>query len=379
MSGKRILVVEDDPGQNRMFQIALTRAGHKTEGAASSEEARAMVAAGEYDLILLDLVLETEESGLDFLQYLKNNPATCAMPVITMSGHGAEWEGLASSLDLGATDCIAKPVELPILIAKIRKLLAEEQRKASCCEKADDAEVKVRVLVVEDDSDVQENYKAFFRYYGKDIVWVMVDNADDALRKLAGHARDPFDVALIDWVLIRGSLDGFQLMKRIRSNPVTRSILAFMVTANENEEDIKAAFNAGADDYVAKPFRDEELLARLRSRMKRRDENIDAGGLFDLDGLKLDVAANSATLDGKPVDLYPTEFDLLKVLLTRPDRILSHDHLWHAVRGYRSKTSVKALCQQIRNLRHKLGTWGKRIETRPGQGHQLHTRFPISR
>lgn len=381
-----LLVVDDDPTQRRMFWRYFGERHYAVSQAGSADEARRLLAEDSFDLILLDLVLKTDRCGIELLDWIKKDPRFCSIPVIAMTGHDSAHPILVEAQDCGAAEGVTKPMAMDLLELKVARLIAKANRAKAANGSEAAAEVDqgveavcVRVLVVEDDPDVQENYKTFFRYCGKDIAWVMVDNADDALRKLSEHPHEPFDVALIDWCLHCGTLDGFQLMKRIRSNPETRSMLAFMVTANESEADIKAAFNAGADDYVAKPFRDDELLARLRSRMKRRDEKSDERGLFHLDGLNLDVSAESVTLNGNAVNLYPTEFALLKLLLARPDRILSYDYLWHEVRGYRSKTSVEALGQQMRNLRKKLGPWGDRIETRTGQGYQLHSRPAISR
>ncbi|MFC1679395.1 response regulator transcription factor [Elusimicrobiota bacterium] len=237
---------------------------------------------------------------------------------------------------------------------------------------------RTSVLVVEDDLEVQDLYKQFFRVHQEEFLWTLVTSGEQALREMKRHSQTPIDVALIDWRLNHGNLDGLQVLRYIRSDPATRHMLAFMVTANETELDMRTAFAAGADDYILKPFREWELLARLHNRLDRRDQSEDDHQVFELDGLRLDVQSRHVTLNGKLVELYRTEFALLKVFLEKRDRVLSQEHLWQEVRGYASKTAGNALMQQMKNLRKKLGAWGDRIETCRGEGYLLNTRFPVS-
>lgn len=238
--------------------------------------------------------------------------------------------------------------------------------------------IHTRVLVIEDDLELQQLYKRLFDRHAREFVLTLVETGDEAVREIKKHPHTPIDIALVDWRLERGSMDGFQVLRFIRSNPTTRSILAFMITGNKNDRDVRAALDAGADDYITKPFREWELLARLRNRIVRRDEGQERHRVFELDGLELDVQGATVTLNGKAVALTATEFGLMELFMRRRDDLLTTGAIWDSVWGYRSETQAVTLSRHICNLRKKLGAWGDRIEARPAQGYLLNSRFPIS-
>ena len=232
----------------------------------------------------------------------------------------------------------------------------------------------IRVLVVEDDEGFHDLYTKFFDLHSEEFSWTLAKTGDAAFSALK---REQFDVALIDWHL-KGAKDGFDVLQALRSDPKTSGIVAFMVTGNDQERDVEAAIAAGADDYINKPFKMELLAARLRGRLNRaRQQAPVESRALELDGLSLDETTGIVTLNGKRIDLYPTERALLAHFLKHPDRTFSPDQLWHAVRGYDSTTAGEALGQQVRNLRKKLSAWGERVENRRGQGYLLNVRFSI--
>ena len=139
---------------------------------------------------------------------------------------------------------------------------------------------------------------------------------------------------------------------------------------------IRRAFEAGADDYLVKPFGQIELAARLRGRLRRQESVGNASPPVRRGDLEFDPVTGRAALAGAAVELYPTERELLRVFLAHPDRPLSRDFLWESVRGCQVRASGKALTVQLSNLRRKLGAWGKRIETWRGAGYLFNTRFP---
>lgn len=238
---------------------------------------------------------------------------------------------------------------------------------------------RARVLVVEDDEDFQALYTKFFELNAEDFSWVLARTGDAAVTAIREAAR-PFDVALLDWHLNQGTKSGFQVLQAIQSNPATQDMVTFMVTANDHEGDIQTAIEAGADDYVTKPFNMDLLAARLRGRLNRqRQQTPVENKTFELDGLLLDETAWTVVLDGKRLDLRRTEIALLKLFLRRPDHVLTRDFLWDAIRGYESATSENVLTKQISNLRTKLGAWGERLEARRGQGYILNSQSPLIR
>lgn len=238
---------------------------------------------------------------------------------------------------------------------------------------------RARVLVVEDDEEFQELYRKFFELYAEEFTWVMAKTGNAALAALKDEPRG-FDVALIDWHLRNGTVDGFKVLRAIQASAATRHIVSFMVTANDHERDIQTAIEAGADDYVTKPFSMELLAARLRGRLHRaRQQAPVEEEVLELDGVRLIDVAWDAELDGVRLDLRRTEFALLKLFLQRPGRILTREFLWDAIRGYPSVTSESVLTKQISNLRTKLGRWGERLEARRGQGYVLNSRQLLAR
>ncbi|MFA5141215.1 MAG: response regulator transcription factor [Elusimicrobiota bacterium] len=236
--------------------------------------------------------------------------------------------------------------------------------------------IRSRILVVEDDEGYQDVFKLLFGCHGEEFSWILARSGEKAIERLKDHSHTPIDAVLLDCQL-PGALDGLQVLRFIRSNPAMRCILVIMVTGNKSGADVDAAFESGADDYVIKPFRENELLLRLRGHLRRRDMVLDTHGAFELDELKLDIEDQKVTLNGKLLHLYPTEIALLKLFLKSPDRILSAQYLWEKVRGYPSDTAAVVLSKHIGNLRKKLGRWGERLETLRDQGYLLNTRFPL--
>lgn len=236
---------------------------------------------------------------------------------------------------------------------------------------------RVRVLVVEDDEGFQEVYKDFFERHAEEFTWVLAKAGNAAITALQDQS---FDVALIDWLLKGGTIDGFQVLQAIQNNPKAMHLVSFMVTGNESERDIQAAIGAGADDYITKPFKMELLAARLRGRLAQAKKQAPVEKtVLELDGVRLIEAAWDAELDGVRLHLRRTECELLKLFLQRPGRVLTREFLWDAIRGYPSSTSENVLTKQISNLRTKLGAWGERLEARRGQGYVLNSRQPLSR
>lgn len=237
---------------------------------------------------------------------------------------------------------------------------------------------RIRVLAVEDDEGYQELYQQFFDLHADEFAWVLARTGDTAIATLKDDPR-PFDVALLDWHLNRGTKTGFQVLQAIRSNTAYAHVVAFMITANECDQDVESAITAGADDYITKPFNTDLLAPRIRGRLDQKRKQFPVADTFlEFDGLRLDVATGVVVHDGKRVNLRQTETAILKVLLEKRDRPLSPDLLWHEVRGYDSGTAGKALTVQISNLRKRLGAWSDHIETLRDRGYLLNTRLPVS-
>ena len=171
---------------------------------------------------------------------------------------------------------------------------------------------------------------------------------------LAAVARDRPDLVLLD-VMLPG-LDGFTIARRIRADPSLAATRIIMITARTAGEDVVRGLEAGADDYVAKPFDRRVLLARVKAVL-RRGLPVTEG--VDFDGLVIDEAARTATLRGKGVDLTPGEFALLVRLVAHRGRIFARP------------PDERTVDVQVAKLRQKLGGWASHIETVRGVGYRV--------
>ncbi|MFE0443374.1 response regulator [Streptomyces fungicidicus] len=223
-----------------------------------------------------------------------------------------------------------------------------------------------RVLVVEDDPQLVRalvlNLQA--RHYG-------VDAAPDgatALRLAA--ARQP-DVVLLDLGL--PDMDGADVIKGLRG---WARVPILVLSARQGSDEKVAALDAGADDYVTKPFSMNELLARLRAAA-RRTEDIPAGPaatLVETDDFTLDLPAKKALRDGKEVRLTPTEWHLMEILVTSPGRLITQKHLLKEVWGVSQSSKTNYLRVYMAQLRRKLEkdpSHPRHLITEPGMGYRF--------
>jgi two-component system KDP operon response regulator KdpE len=186
---------------------------------------------------------------------------------------------------------------------------------------------------------------------------------EEALDTAAVH---PPNAAIIDLVL--PDLDGVEVCKRLRE----WSEMPILVLSAIGEETEKIrALNAGADDYVTKPFSPGELVARLNAALRRAQPNT-AEPVIGADGLELDLAAHEVRRDGEPVHLTKTEFDLLRVLASNRGRLMTHRALLTDVWGPGYEDDKQVLRTHMANLRRKIETDGRRyIRTDPGVGYRF--------
>ena len=211
-----------------------------------------------------------------------------------------------------------------------------------------------RTLVVEDDPGTAEGFDA-----------VIVGDTPQALAVLRG---EPVDLAVLDWNL--PGISGERLLRAIREHPKTRSIGVLMVTGRDSAADEVQALDSGADDYLAKPFDDAALLARLRGLRRRRERSIEGGLPGRFAGLDFDQASGMVTIGTKSVRLSPTEAGLLWVFLNRPNVRHTREHLWNQLWGYESAQSGRLLDSAASSLRTKLGeAWGGRIRCLGDEGY----------
>lgn len=153
------------------------------------------------------------------------------------------------------------------------------------------------------------------------------------------------DIVLLDMML--PGIDGFEALKRIRSDPDTAGISVFMVTAKSEDSDIVAGFELGADDYICKPFSPRVLVARIRARLQelRKEAGVREGPKKQLSsrGITLDPDRHEVSVNGEPVGLSVTEFDLLEFFMSNPGHVFSRQRLIDAVRGQGYQVTDRAV------------------------------------
>lgn len=201
-----------------------------------------------------------------------------------------------------------------------------------------------------------------------------VIHAADGQRGLALHAAERPDLVILDWML--PLMDGLEVLRRIRQTAATPVL---MLTARGEESDRVIGLEVGADDYLTKPFSMRELVARVRALLRRleylrevlADDRAGGSQLLVYGPLRLDPAAYQVLLDGVPLDLTRTEFDLLHLLLRNPGRAFSRNYLLDTVWGESYVAGDRSVDNAILRLRRKLGPLEEAVETVWGVGYRL--------
>jgi two-component system phosphate regulon response regulator PhoB len=225
-----------------------------------------------------------------------------------------------------------------------------------------------RILVVEDEAAIAELIAVNLRHAG--YIAVLVADSRAAQREIDGQLPDAI---LLDWMLPGES--GLALARRWRAHPRTREVPILMLTARAEEADRVAGLDAGADDYIVKPFSSKELLARVRAVLRRRAPHA-TGEAVTIGALTLDPATHRVRWGEIPVKLGPTEFRLLHHLLRAPERVHSRAQLLDKVWGdhvFIEERTVDVHVMRLReNLREAAGDAGAAaIETVRGAGYRL--------
>jgi two-component system phosphate regulon response regulator PhoB len=211
--------------------------------------------------------------------------------------------------------------------------------------------MKPRILITEDEGALV----AMLRY-NLEKEGYRVDEAADGGEALLKVAEAPPDLILLDWML--PSLSGIEVCRQLRRNPATRNIPIIMLTARGEEGDRVRGLDAGADDYVAKPFSPSELIARIRAVLRRIRPAL-AEEMLTCGDIVMDLAAHKVTRNGREIHLGPTEFRLLRFFLEHPGRVLSRDQLLDSVWGNDVYVEQRTVDVHIRRLRKALNGEGE--------------------
>jgi DNA-binding response OmpR family regulator len=225
------------------------------------------------------------------------------------------------------------------------------------------------ILVVDDNPKIVEVLEAYLRADGFDVV-----TAVDGPGALDAAARSHPSLALLD-VMLPG-IDGIELTRTFQRE---YDLPVILVTARTDEIDRLIGLEVGADDYIAKPFSPREVVARVRAVLRRSDRSTAASAaeVLTLDGLRIDLQGRSVEVDGVPVELTRTEFDLLSTMAAQPGRVYSRMQLMEAAQGVAFEGYERTIDAHVKNLRRKLGDDTKAprfIQTVFGVGYKLEVR-----
>ncbi len=227
--------------------------------------------------------------------------------------------------------------------------------------------MSANVLVVEDEPQIQELVAVNLEHAGHRVRRAAsAEEADAAIRVALP------DVVVLDWMLPGES--GLSFARRLRSDARTRELPILMLTARAMENDKVSGLEAGADDYLTKPFSPKELNARIKAVLRRRAPQL-SGDAVEVEGLRLDPATHRVSVADERIALSPAEFKLLHFLLTHPGRVYSRAQLLDQVWGDHVYIEERTIDVHIRRLRKALEKSGhdRLIDTVRGAGYGLRT------
>ena len=223
------------------------------------------------------------------------------------------------------------------------------------------------VLVVEDEPQIQELVAVNLEHFGHKVLRASsAEEAEAAIRNALP------DVLVLDWMLPGES--GVAFARRLRLDERTRELPILMLTARAMEQDKISGLEAGADDYLTKPFSPKELAARIKAVLRRRAPQL-SGDAVETERLRLDPATRRISVQGKRVELSPSEFRLLHFLMTHPGRVYTRAQLLDHVWGDHVFIEERTVDVHIRRLRKALEPTGhdRLIDTVRGSGYGFRT------
>ena len=223
-----------------------------------------------------------------------------------------------------------------------------------------------RILVVEDEPDILEVIRHNLAREG-----FRVTPSRDGEQGLESARKEAPDLILLDLML--PGLDGLEVCRRLKQDPLTRSVPVLMVTAKGEEADVVLGLGMGADDYVVKPFSPKELVARVKAVLRRGalKEERGQGERVVRPGLVIDAGRHEVLVDDQPASFTATELRLLHFLASHPGRVFPRPHLLSRVIGEHAVVTDRNIDVHVRAIREKLGRHRDLIETVRGVGYRF--------
>ena len=219
-----------------------------------------------------------------------------------------------------------------------------------------------RILIVDDEDGIREVIKEYAEFSGYEA-----EEAADSMSAIGMVKLNDYDLIIMD--IMMPKLDGFSAVKEIQK---LKNIPIIMLSARGEEYDKLFGFELGIDDYVVKPFSPKELMARVNAVLSRADSSDRVKNNIErFDGLEVNFAARTISVDGKRVDLTPKEYDLLFYMIQNRNIALSREKLLTDIWGYDFFGDDRTIDTHIKNLRNCLGTYRKFIVTLRGVGYKF--------
>jgi DNA-binding response OmpR family regulator len=227
------------------------------------------------------------------------------------------------------------------------------------------------ILIVEDEQDIRDLISFQLKAEGHKVT--AVDSADKAVSVL--ERGEKFDIMLVDWML-PGALSGLEFTRRLRGHKDYKEVPVIMVTALTQPENIVAGLDAGADDYITKPFDLDVLQARVRVQMRAGQLALEANsaptdGVFECEELRIDTSKVRVTVSGTDVALTSTEFKILQTIAEKPGHVFTRTQLISQIQGENIHVTGRTIDTHIAGLRKKLTTAGRLVETIRGIGYRF--------
>lgn len=216
-------------------------------------------------------------------------------------------------------------------------------------------------MVVDDEESLCEilQFNLEVEGYEVDVAY----SAEEALERDVAS----YDLLLLD--VMMGTMSGFRMAQELKRNPATASVPIIFCTARDSEDDTVAGLNLGADDYISKPFSLREVIARVRSVLRRSTTPKSDNDIVSYLTLSLDRRSKRCTLDGNEVQLTKKEFEILALLLSNRGRIFSREEILERVWTDEVVVLDRTIDVNITRLRKKIGQYGHNITTRLGYGY----------
>ena len=220
---------------------------------------------------------------------------------------------------------------------------------------------KHKILIVDDEESLCEILQ-----FNLEVEGYEADVAYSAEQALEMHP-ERYSLILLD--VMMGEMSGFKMARILKSNPETARVPVIFCTARDTEDDTVAGLNLGADDYIAKPFSIREVLARVRSVLRRTASPQTESEVIGYEGLEMDLRRKSCTVDGEEVSLTKKEFEILSLMLSHRGVIFSREEILNRVWSDEVVVLDRTIDVNITRLRRKIGRYGEHIVTRLGYGY----------